>query len=122
MLKKILIVDDDDYLCDIYKEAFTESGYQVDVAGDGEEGYAKIVSGNYDLVLLDVMMPKLDGIGVLRKLQINRPKFPIVLLTNLDHAPLLQEGLALGAKTYIIKANYTPDTFLKTVTAILNNP
>ncbi len=115
MAQKILIVDDDDYTRDLYVELLNEQHYEVDVAADGEEGLNKILNGAYDLILLDVMMPRLDGLAVLRKLQGSMPKCPIILLTNLDHQPIREEGFKLGAQGYLIKADFTPQALLERI-------
>jgi CheY-like chemotaxis protein len=111
-MAKILIVDDDLYLRDLYEEILKEEGHEVTTAADGEEGLAKINAGAYDLVLLDVMMPKLDGLGLLKKLgeEAPLPKAPVVvLLTNLGNDPAVKEALQHGAKSYLVKAEMTPN-------------
>lgn len=118
MSKKILIVDDDMYLRDLYEEILKEAGFEVETAADGREGLTKLSLGGYDLTLLDVMMPHLDGLGVLSKLQEVKPTTPngpIVLLTNLAHDPVIKEGLSKGAVAYLIKADMTPDQVLENV-------
>lgn len=122
---KILLVDDDPDLRDIYDEIFTEAGFQVDFAIDGEEGLNKILNGTYDLILLDIMMPKIDGLTVLKKLKtsgINFPSQTIIMLSQLNEEKVIQEALNLGAKDYLIKSDYTPDQVLKKVNDILNTP
>ena len=69
MPQKILIVDDDLYLRELYEEILKDAGYDVETAINGEEGLTKLLSPSYNLALLDVMMPKLDGVGVLTKLK-----------------------------------------------------
>ncbi len=79
------------------------------------KGYLTAREGGYDLILLDVMMPKLDGLGVLKGLKATPAKKangPILLLTNLAHDPVVQEALATGAKDYLVKAEYNPDELL----------
>src|SRR5438477_7753764 len=103
MNKRILIVDDDLYLRDLYNEVLKNAGYEVDTAIDGEEGIEKIKKDGYDLVLLDMMMPKIDGLGVLTQLSQTQPPLkngPIILLTNLGHEPVIQEALQKGAVAY----------------------
>lgn len=118
MAKKVLIVDDDAYLRDLYEEVLKEAGYEVITAVDGEDGVVKLQQGGIDLTLLDIMMPKLDGLGVLKKLQETPPAIPngsIVLLTNLAQDPIMTEATQLGAKSYIIKADITPDQLIEKV-------
>ncbi len=122
MQKKILIVDDELYLRELYQEILSGAGYQVEAAVDGEDGLNKITATQYDLVLLDVMMPKLDGIGVLTKLstqQLSHPKPIIVLWTNLSHDPVIKEALEKGAKAFLVKADLTPDQIVLQVNKFL---
>jgi CheY-like chemotaxis protein len=119
MGQRILIVDDELYLRELYEEVIQGAGYDVETALDGEEGYDKIVKGNFDLVLLDVMMPKLDGIGVLTKLASADPKpakMPVIIIcTNLSHDPVINEAQKLGAKAYIVKADVVPDQIIEKI-------
>lgn len=111
MGKRILFVDDDLYIREAYEEVLTGEGYTVETAINGEEGLKKLQAGGYDLVLLDVMMPTLDGIGVLEELQKNPPQTPngpIVLLTNLGFDPLVKTAKNKGVASYIVKAEITP--------------
>lgn len=118
MAKKVLVVDDDLYIRELYEEVIRDAGYEVESASDGEEGLIRMQQGGYDLVLLDVMMPKLDGLGVLNALQQNPPVTPnnaILLLTNLGHDQLIKEALSKGVKTYLNKADMTPDQLLQNI-------
>lgn len=122
---KILIVDDDPDLRDIYDETFTEAGYQVDLAIDGKEGLDKIFKGGYDLILLDIMMPKIDGLTVLKKIKtsgITLPPNIIVILSQLNEENIIKQAMELGAKDYLIKSDYTPDQVLKKVNNLLSKP
>jgi CheY-like chemotaxis protein len=120
MADRILIIDDDTYIRDLYEEILKGEGFDVVVAKDGEEGLNYLLDGGFAAVLLDVMMPKLDGIGVLTKLNestAKKPNGPFLLLTNLDHDPLLDQAKSLGAYTHLIKADTLPPTL---VTAVRN--
>lgn len=111
MGKRILFVDDDLYIREAYEEVLTGEGYNVETAINGEEGLKKLQVGGYDLILLDIMMPTLDGIGVLEELQKNppqQPNGPIVLLTNLGFDPLVKTAKDKGVTSYIVKAEITP--------------
>lgn len=116
-MKKILIVDDDQYLRELYEEILKDAGYEVLTAVDGEEGVAKVNSTNFDLILLDVMMPKMDGLHVLQTLKASGkiPAIKVILLTNLAHDPIIQEALDQGASSYLIKADVTPDEILECI-------
>lgn len=111
MAKRILFVDDDLYIRDVYEEVLKGEGYDVDTAGNGADGLKKILVGGYDLILLDIMMPTLDGIGVLEALQKNPPTAhngPIILLTNLGLDPIIKTAKSKGAASYLLKADLTP--------------
>ena len=118
MNKKILIVEDDTYLRDLYEEVLKEDGFSVKIAVDGEEGLVTALEGGHDLILLDIMMPKLDGLGFLKSLKKKNAlskNGPIILLTNLAHDPVIKEGLDLGAKDFTVKSEITPDDLVKKV-------
>jgi DNA-binding response OmpR family regulator len=122
MAAKILVVEDDQFLRDLYNELLTEAGYTVETAADGEEGLIKARGGGFDLVLLDIMLPKLDGLGVLRGLKDKAPSSPngpVVLLTNLGQDAIIKEGFNLGATGYIIKSAMTPEQVLSEVKVFL---
>jgi len=124
MAKKILLVDDDLYIRDVYEEVLKGEGYEIETAINGEEGLARLKQGGYDLILLDVMMPTLDGIGVLEELKKNPPQLkngPIVLLTNLGLDPVVKTAKDKGATSYLIKANITPRDLVEAVARLLGN-
>jgi len=108
--KKIILVEDDKFLSEMYVVKLTESGFEVDVAADGEEGLNKIKEQKPDLVLLDIVLPKMDGFEVLRNIK-NEPglkNISVIALTNLGQKEEVEKGLKLGADDYIIKAHFTP--------------
>lgn len=124
MAKRILFIDDDLYIRDLYEEILKGEGYEVDTAVNGKEGLAKLQLGGYSLVFLDVMMPALDGIGVLEELQKNppqQPNGPIILLTNLGHNPLVKASQTQNIASYLVKADLTPPDLVKTVKKILGD-
>jgi DNA-binding response OmpR family regulator len=115
-MAKVLVVEDDTFLRDLYIDVLKGDGFTVDTAIDGEEGIAKLQVGGYDLVLLDIMLPKLDGLSILRKLKdipSSSPNKSIVVLSNLGQETAISEAISLGAKGYMIKSDYTPDQALK---------
>ncbi len=112
MSKKILLVDDDLYIRELYNEILENEGYEVETAANGEAGLNKITNNKYDLILLDIMMPKLDGIGILTKLkdsQSSTPLSSIILLTNLANDPVIKEVAETGIKKVLIKSDITPE-------------
>ncbi|OGY25680.1 MAG: hypothetical protein A2Z11_04480 [Candidatus Woykebacteria bacterium RBG_16_43_9] len=108
--KKILVVDDEDPVREIYNKEFTSSGFKVVLASDGEQGLLKAGEEIPDLILLDVMMPKMSGIDTLKVLKKNEltKEIPILLLTNLGEEQIIKEGFSLGADGYLLKVSYTP--------------
>ena len=118
--KSILIIEDEKDILDLYREYLTSVGFEVDTASDGEEGLRKIVAGKSALVLLDIMMPKLDGIGVLQTIKDQKLILPTtIVLTNLSHDQALKDAIALGAKDSIIKSEVTPDQVVEKISKYL---
>ena len=115
--KKILVVDDEDSVREIYRHEFLNNGYTVVVAADGEEGLLKAGEEQPDIVLLDIMLPKMSGIEVLRALKENEltKKTPVLLLTNLGEETIIKEGFELGADGYLLKVSYTPSQVVEEV-------
>jgi DNA-binding response OmpR family regulator len=120
--RKILVVEDDENTRNLYQKILTEAGFKVDIAADGNEGLTKCQGGGYDLVLLDVMLPKMDGVALLGELKKNPAKVPnknIYLLTNLAHDPILEEAINLGAKDVILKTDVNPKELAEKVKQIV---
>lgn len=117
--KKLLIVEDDQYLRELYVEILQDEGFDVDHASDGEEGYQKIYAGGYDLVLLDIMLPKMDGLKILEKVQKETPPLKpnrmIVVLSNLGQENAVSDAISRGARGYMIKSDFTPDQVINKV-------
>jgi CheY-like chemotaxis protein len=118
---KILIIEDDTLLSRMYQIVFTASNYEVEVAVNGEEGLAKARAGKPNLILLDIMMPKLNGLEVLKLLKSdpNTKAIPVVVLTNLAGSNDVQAALELGAVRYIVKSESKPKQVDEIVQGIL---
>ena len=116
-MKKILIVDDDPTFIKVIHDKLSSVGYDVSSAKDGEEGLKMALEGKPDLVLLDIKMPKLDGIGFLKALKEKKDvePVPVLITSNLGTVDQISEGIALGVKGYIIKSNESLDTIVKEV-------
>lgn len=121
MAHKILVVEDEEILLTALQEELRQGGYTVDGAVDGEDGLVKIKAFKPDLVLLDLVMPKMDGMAVLRKLKESpeTAELPVVILTNLSDYERISEALSLGAKDYLVKANYSLADLMDKVKAVL---
>lgn len=118
MGQRILIVDDDTYIRDLYQEVLASEGFEVVAAKDGEEGLKNLLEGGFDVILLDIMMPRLDGIGVLTTLketQPAKPNGPIIILSNLDHDPVLDQAASLGVTRHLLKADMLPPALIAAV-------
>lgn len=118
--KKILLVEDETELRELYQILLSGEGYQVDAVADGKAGLEAMQRGGYDLVLLDIMLPFIDGLDVLeRNAQSNNPhKQPndsVVLLTNLAQDQTIAKGLEYGVRGYMIKSDYNPEQLLEAV-------
>ena len=101
--KRLLIVDDDKQIRELLSFDIAQSGYIVDTATDGQEGLKKALENNYDLILLDVMMPKINGYDVCRNIRIAKPDVPILMLTAKGTIEDKTEGFDCGADDYLIK-------------------
>lgn len=100
---QILIVEDELKTAAYLQKGFSEAGFMVEVAGDGEEGLTLAETGRYDLVILDVMLPRRDGWSVLEELRRNGTGVPVLFLTARDAVPDRVFGLELGADDYLVK-------------------
>jgi len=100
--KKILIIEDDPHVCSFVKKGLTEEKYNVDIVMDGHEGIKAFFSGNYDLIILDIMLPTISGLEVCSKIR-EKSNVPILLLTALGTAENVALGLNTGADDYLVK-------------------
>lgn len=106
----VLLVEDDAFLSGIYQKKFEMEGFKVSVSDNGEKAVADARKKKPDIILLDILLPKLDGFAVLNKLKADREikDIPVILLTNLGQKEDVQKGLDLGAADYLIKAHFKP--------------
>lgn len=120
---KLLIVEDEHYLRELYVDIFKQDGFEVDSAEDGNEAYGKMNHNEYDLILLDIILPGMDGVQVLDKLlkEKNVKLDNVVLLTNLSQDLVIAKALDYGVRGYLIKSDYTPEELLREVRSFLNN-
>lgn len=114
---KVMIIEDDPFLLQMYSDKFVNEGFEVAVAHDGLEGLKLLNQQPVDLVLLDILIPKLSGVDLLMKIK-EDPKLqnlPIVALTNLTNAKEEEDVKAKGVKEYLIKSDYTPSQVIEIV-------
>lgn len=121
MAKKILVIEDDRFLRRLLLERLEDEGYSVDGAVDGEEGLKKAKETKFDLILLDLILPGIDGFEVLTNLKKEESlkDIPVLILSNLGQKEEIEKGLKLGAIDYIIKAHFTLDEIVEKIKRIL---
>jgi DNA-binding response OmpR family regulator len=122
-MKKIFIVEDDPFLVDIYVTKFEEKGYSVEAVRDGEEALGVIEKRDFDIIILDINLPKMSGWDVLRKLRENNKsqESKVIILSNAvleeDSKRMMDE---FGVSKYIVKIYYTPEEVVKEVEECLH--
>ena len=118
---RVLLVEDDDFLRKIYKTKLEREGFDVSVAVNGKEALRRIMKGNPQIVLLDIILPIMDGFEVLEhvKKDSSKSSIPIVMLTNLGQENEIEKGFKLGAEDYIIKSHLTVGEIIRKVKEIL---
>jgi len=118
---KILVVEDEEILLTALSEELKQEGFEVVGAKDGVEGVEKTVSEKPDMVLLDLVMPRLDGIGALKQMKENpeTKDIPVVILTNLSDYDKISDALSLGAMDYLVKANYRLEELVNKIKTVL---
>lgn len=119
--QKVFIVEDDEFLSKMYNTKFQMEGFETEIAVNGEEALQKLPNLNPTIILLDIMMPKLDGIEVLRRLKQDArfKDIPVLVLTNLSAGEKVEEATKLGAVGYLIKSSKTPNEVVQEVKEIL---
>ena len=122
---KILVVEDDRFLGDLLVHKLEDNNYDVSVAVDGYDALTKMKEFMPDLVLLDLILPGLDGFEVIKQARqdASLAKVPIIILSNLGQQEEIERGLSLGAQDYLIKAHFTPQEVVDRVKKFLEkNP
>ena len=120
-MAKIVIVEDDKFLRELITQKVQKEGYQVVEATNGEEGVAKTKAEKPDLVVLDLILPGIDGFEVLRQIKEDSETsgIPVVILSNLGQKDDVEKGLAAGAEDYLIKAHFKPSEIIEKVKKVL---
>jgi DNA-binding response OmpR family regulator len=122
-MKKILVVEDDRYLSGAYKVKLLKMGFEVQTAGDGEEALTVLKTFRPDLILLDLVMPVMDGFATLEQIKKNDElkSIPVLIATNLGQKEDIEKGLKMGAIDYLVKTDTSIDDFVSKIQGILNS-
>lgn len=122
-MKKILIVEDESFIADIYARELRKGGFEVKIVSDGPPALQLLEQGSFDLLLLDIILPSMPGLELLKQWKVKHPESPmtILLLTNLGHDAVITEAFTLGAHGYLVKSAFTPAQILNEVKNTLEN-
>lgn len=120
--QNILLVEDDVFLAGIYQKKFEMEGFKIMVSDNGEKALVDVKKKKPDIILLDILLPKLDGFAVLEKLKQDptTKDIPVILLTNLGQKDDVEKGLEAGAVDYLIKAHFKPSEVVDKVRKVLD--
>ncbi len=102
-MAKVLIVDDEEMICDLLKRSLAIEGFDTDTAGNGLIGLQKCAEGNFDLVISDILMPEMDGITMMEKIKEGRPELPIILITGYAKQYTARKATEAGASDFLTK-------------------
>jgi len=118
---KILLIEDDNFLVEMYTTKFELEGFEVTSAEDGKKGLDMVKKIKPDIILLDILMPKMDGFAVLDALKkdTGTANIPVILLTNLGQKDDVKKGFEKGAVGYLIKAHFMPSEVVDKIKKIL---
>jgi len=121
--KRILLVEDDTFLAGMYVSKLKLADFEVKLADNGEDGLNLAKKELPNLILLDILLPRMDGFEVIKRLKKDpmTAKIPIILLTNLGQKKDVDQGMALGAKDYLIKAHFMPSEVIAKIKKILKS-
>lgn len=124
MSKKILIIEDDPFLGDVLMQKLVHEGYEVTLTQDGKEGYAHMTTLQPDLVLLDIILPSMNGYEILEKKHVDPAvaKIPVIMISNSGQPAEINRALTLGLTDYLVKAQFDPEEVLAKVRTSLGEP
>ncbi|MDD3678814.1 MAG: response regulator [Patescibacteria group bacterium] len=119
---KILIVEDDRYISKMYQLKLSLEGYDVQVAENGKDGVDKVKEFIPNIILLDILMPELDGFEVLKIIKSDdvTKDIPVLIMSNLGQEDHVEKGMKLGAIGYIVKSQYTPSKVVEKIKSVIN--
>ena len=122
-MKKILIVEDEKILGEMYQDKFIQEGFDAVLVDSAEEGIKTVPKAKPDLILLDILLPRTNGIGFMEWLKKEKDfsSIPVVAFSNYDDPKTKKEAAELGIKDYLIKTNYTPQEIVEKIKSYLKN-
>lgn len=122
-MKSVLLIEDDPFLIDIYGQKFKKSGLKIRVAENASKAFSFLEEELPDVILLDVVLPQMDGWSILKKIRANKnwDKCRIIIFSNLSQKEEVEKGLSLGANSYLIKSQHTPAEVVEKVEKMLNS-
>jgi DNA-binding response OmpR family regulator len=118
---KILIIEDDRYISKMYQLKLSLDGFDVQLAENGRQGVEKVKDFHPDIILLDILMPELDGFEVLKMVKGDEDtkNIPVLIMSNLGQEDHIEKGMSLGALGYIVKSQYTPSRVVEKIKEVL---
>lgn len=121
--KRILIVEDDNFVAEVYSTKLKEMNCEVTLVQNGKDGLAALEAGKFDLILLDILMPVMGGIEMLEVMKKNEnwKNIPVILLTNVGEKESIEKVRDLGVKSYLIKSHFTPAEVIEKIEAVFQN-
>ena len=120
-MAKILLIEDDPLLIDMYTTKLKQAGFEVEIEEDGNDVFSHAQKSQPDVILLDIVLPHVDGWEILQKLHQEKTTkhIPVFVLSNLGQKEEIEKGMQLGAIKYLIKAHYTPSEVVKEIEQII---
>ncbi len=123
-MKKVLIIEDEEILRNLLRKKLSAKGYETKTAVDGKEGFEKVKKENPDIILLDLIMPKMNGFDVLEKLEKDEKlsNIPVIIVSNSGQPVEIDKAKKFGVKDWIVKTNFDLDEVIKKVVSQIGNP
>jgi len=121
--RKILIVEDDNFVAEVYFAKLSEMGYEIILAQNGKEGLVALEENKIDLILLDILMPVMDGVEMLEEIKKRKEweNIPVILLTNVGEQESIRKVREMGVKNYLIKSHFTPAEVIEKIESVFKN-
>lgn len=122
MARRILIIEDEIPIKELYERVFAKRGWEAVGAVTGAEAFEKAGGQNFDMILLDIMLPEKNGVDVLKEIKAQNSswrKIPVFMLTNLGQESIIHEAFKIGAEGYLLKAQLLPDQIVTEVETFL---